>query len=248
VKAPNKKIMRQLLIFSSFLFCLLSCKTKQDKVTPDSSFQFLMTDTTNNFRAQLDLMDFNNRSKLENQIGLKELKNGTNNLEIRLWYDFSFSRSKELYVLRLQYTSCFLSYYRVFLRTRNYTDENRNRKWNPHKDPIVDSCVSKSVLIPATSYKSLHLDSIWLLQSQSALKIPAQISYSDCDSYIIEIADKKRFKYLRHHCAMSYFEITKLKEILTYLDFCARIRSLDMKFNNRFRLIKNKPPTYIEVW
>lgn len=51
------------------------------------------------------------------------------------------------------------------------------------------------------------------------------------NSYIFEIADKKRFKYLRHHCAMGYYEETKLAEISNYLDFCGRIIALARKNN-----------------
>ena len=223
--------MRQLSVLIVFFFCLLSCKTKNDKVVTTGTFQFLMADTANNFRAQWDLRDFNFCSKLENQIGLKEIKDGADSLEIRLWYDFSFSNSKELYILNFQDTGCLLSYYRIYPRQINYDDENRNREWNPYADPIIDSFVSKSALLSIGDAKDLHIDSIWFLKSQSELKISDSIGFTDCDSYTLEIADKNRFKYLRHHCAMGYYNKTKLADILNYMDFCGRIISLATKFD-----------------
>lgn len=224
--------MRQLLILTILISSFLSCTTKTETTASSSGFQLHIPDTANNRRAHWDLDDINYRSKLENQIGLSNLKKGADSLEIRLWYDFSFSNSQELYILKFQGTSCLLSYYRVYPRRINYDDENRNRKWDPYADPIIDSSVSKSVLLTKDNYKNLHIDSIWFLKSQSELKISDRVGFTDCDSYIIEIADRKRFKYLRHHCAMGYYEKTKLTEILRYMDFCGRITALARKHNS----------------
>jgi len=210
---------------------ILSCRIKTETITAPSSFQLLIPDTTNNSRAHGDSDDINYRSKIENKIGLSDLKKGADSLEVRLWYDFSFSNSKELYLLKFQDTICLLSYYRVYLRQINYDDEGRNRAWNPYTDPIIDSSISKSVLLTKDDFKQLHIDSIWFLKSQSELKIPDSVGFTDCDSYIIEIADKKRFKYLRHHCAMGYYNKTKLIEILSYMDFCERITALSRRHN-----------------
>ena len=212
----------------------LSCKTKSEKseskIIKDRFLSFV-TDTTNNSRAQWDLDDLKYRVKLEQQIGLKDLTQGTDSFEVRLWYDFSMGIAQELYILTFQDTVCNLSYHRIYPKHINYDDENRNREWNPYKDPIVDSSVSKSVLLLSKDYKNLHLDSIWFLKSQSELKIPERVGFTDCDNYIIEIADKKRFKYFRHHCAMGYYDKTKLQEILTYMDYCNRIMALTQKHN-----------------
>ena len=225
-------VMRQLLTLTILTVCCLSCKTKTEKVvSPIITDRFLsfVPDTTNNFRAQWDLDDLKYRVKLEQQIGLKDLTQGTDSFEVRLWYDFSMGIAQELYILRFQDTICNLSYHRVYPKHINYDDENRHREWNPYTDPIVDSSVSRSVLLIAKDYKSLHLDSIWFLKSQSELKIPERVGFTDCDTYIIEIADKKRFKYFRHHCAIGYYDKTKLTEILTYMDFCNRIMALTQR-------------------
>jgi hypothetical protein len=226
--------MRQLLNLTILVFCCFSCKTKTEKpvnTTLKDRFLSFVPDTSNNFRAQWDLDDLKYRVKLEQQIGLSDLTKDTDSFEVRVWYDFSMGIAQELYILRFQDTICNLSYHRIYPNHINYDDENRNREWNPYKDPIVDSSVSRSVLLNTRDYNSLHIDSIWFLKSQSELNISDSVGFTDCDSYIIEIADKGRFKYLRHHCGMGYYEKTKLTDILTYLDFCGRITSLTRKYN-----------------
>ena len=223
--------MRSLLIITIVAISIFSCDNKTEKAATSNSFQLIIQDTTNNRRARWDLDDINYRSKLGNQIGLSDLKKGSDSLEIRLWYDFSFSNSQELYTLKFKDTSCFLTYHRIYPRDINYDDENRNRQWNPYADPLVDSSVSKSVLLSKEDLNNMHIDSIWLLKSQSELEISDSVGFTDCDSYIIEIADKKQFKYLRHHCAMGYYNKTKFTEILTFLDFCERITMVARKHN-----------------
>ena len=224
--------MKQIILLTILISSISSCESKSEKAAFKNSIQLFIPDTTNNWRGHWDLDDINYRSKLESQIGLSDLKEGADSLEIRLWYDFSLSNSQELYILKFQDTICLLSYYRVYPRQINYDDQNRDRNWNPFTDPIIDSSVSKSVLLNENQYKDIHIDSIWFLKSQSELKISDSIGFNDCDSYVMEIADKKRFKYLRHHCAMGYYEKTQLKEILAYSVFCGNIVALAREHNS----------------
>jgi hypothetical protein len=106
------------------------------------------------------LRDLKYRIKLEQQIGLSDLTQMPDSFEVRLWYDFSMGIDQELYVLRFQDTICNLSYYRIYPKPINYDDENRSKEWDPYNDPIIDSSVSKSVLLTAKDYKSLHIDSV----------------------------------------------------------------------------------------
>jgi len=215
--------MKQFLRLTILIFGLASCRTSSDKVVSDKGFQIILSDTTANQRAKWDLDDFNYRSKLENQLGLSSLKNGGDSFEIRLWCDFSFSNSQDLYTLKFIDTNCVVSYFRVYPKRINYDDEHRNRNWNPYKDPIIDSSFSKTITISRSKFQNLNLDSVWVLKSQSDLNIPDSIGFTDCSSYIMEIVDKKRLKYLRHHCSMGYYEKTKLNDILMFEGFCGRI-------------------------
>lgn len=218
--------MKKLLRLTILIWGLTSCNTNSNKASSEQAFEIIITDTTKNHRAKWDLDDFNYRSKLESQLGLSNLKNGADSLEIRLWYDFSFSNSQDLYILKFIDTICIVSYFRVYARQIDYDDENRNRSWSPYKDPIIDSSFSKIVTISNDKCQYNNFDSIWFLKSQSDLQIPESINFTDCDNYIIEIADKKRFKYLRHHCSYGYYQKTKLKAILDFEIFCSRITSI----------------------
>lgn len=207
--------MRRLLpaiLFISFL----SCQTKNEP----GGMQLLIPDSANNMRGKWDWNDMEYRSKLASQIGLSDLKKGADSLEIRLWYDFSLGNSQDLYVLKFVDTSCLLSYYQVY-----------PRPMHSFANPIVDSVVSKTVLLTNNQYKELPVDSVWLLKSQSELNIPNSIGFTDCYSYILEVADRKRFKYMRHHCSMSYYEQIKLPQILSYINFCYAITALAHKYH-----------------
>jgi hypothetical protein len=222
---------KRFLVLAIAIVTIFSCMTKTDTTVTSGGVQLLFPDTTNNRRAQSDIDDINRRSILESQLGLSDLKNGADSLEIRLWYDLSLSISKDLYILKFQDTTCLLSYYRVYPRQIRDDQQNGNKKWNPFTDPIIDSSVSKSVLIKNGNLKAFHIDSIWFLKSQSELKISDSIGFTDCDSYVIEIADKKRFKYLRHHCPMAYYNEMKLHDISNYVDFCERIIRLSRRYD-----------------
>lgn len=224
-------VMKQLLHLTILIFGLSSCKTNSNKVVSGQGFQIILTDTTGNHRAKWDLDDFNYRSKLENQLGLSNLKNGADSFEIRLWYDFSFSNSQDLYTLKFIDTNCVVSYFRVYPRAINYDDESRDKSWDPYKNPVIDSSFSRTITLSKSKFKNLNPDSVWVLKSQSDLKIPDNIGFTDCSSHIMEIADKKRLKYLRHHCYMGYYEKTKLEAILLFEDFCGRITSLARENN-----------------
>ena len=218
--------MRKLLLLTILTINFLSCKTNKDEIDNNKKFKIVITDTTNNIRAKWDLDDFNYRSRLENQLGLSNLQNGADSFEIRLWYDFSFSNSQHLYTLKFIDTNCVVSFFRVYPRREVYDEKTKTTHWLPFKDRFIDSSFSKSVTISNFKYKSLHLDSVWTLKSQSDLKISDSIGFTDCDSYIIEIADKQHLKYLMHHCSNGYYEKTKLNAILDFQNFCSRIVSL----------------------
>ena len=101
--------MKQLLYLTILIFVLFSCESKSLKVLSEQKFQIILTDTTGNHTAKIDLDDFTFRSKIENQLGLANLKNGADSLEIRLWFESSFSISVDLYTLKFIDTNCVLS-------------------------------------------------------------------------------------------------------------------------------------------
>lgn len=217
--------MQKVLLLLMVIGCFLSCRTNTEKIAAADTIQLLIPDTTNNQRAQWDLRTIQHCSQIEKQLGLKDLQQGADSFEIRYWYDFSFSNFEELFILKYLDTTYLLSYYRVYLRHINYDDENRDRKWDPFTQAIIDSSVSKNVLLTKGDCKGLELNKIWDLKSQSELGISDNIGFTDCDSYIIEVADKKHYKFFRHHCAGSYYEKIKLPEIKDFIDYYDNLRA-----------------------
>jgi hypothetical protein len=194
----------------------------------EAGFQLLISDTPSNGQAAWDWRDLNHRSKLEKQLGLSDLRKGADTLEIRLWYDFSLADLSELYVVKIYDTSCLLSYYAVYSRPFKYDDTNGNQTWDPYNDPIVDSAFSRTSLLTNEEYRKLYCDSVWFLKSQSELDIPDSIGFTDCDSYVIEAADKNRFRYMKHNCPGAYYEKVRLKAVWDYEAFYERIRFLSI--------------------
>lgn len=212
--------MKQSLLFIALFVVFLSCQTKDGNEVANK-VQLLMADTTNNNRAKWDMEKMGYYSKLEKQLGLSDLKQGADSIEIRVWECFAFSGFQELYRVNLQDTNCIVSYYRVYLRPVSFDDQHR--KWNPFTHPIIDSAFSKATLINNAQYQTIHCDSIWLLKSQSELNIPDSIGFTDCSGEVIEMADKRRFKFILQDCPTAYYEITKLQALLDFGQYAAKI-------------------------
>jgi hypothetical protein len=218
-------------LFSLILILnLLACQTDKDDIDHKDVFQLITPDTTNNSRAKRDLESFKHSSGISKQLNLPDIAKGVDSLEIRAWYSFSFSNSEELYTLKFIDTTCILTYYRVYTRDYNYDEEPR-KIWNPYSEPIVDSAVSKTIILKVDDYRNLHIDRIWNLKSQSEINIPDTIGFTDCDSYSIEIADTKRYKFMKYHCPNAYYEKLKKKEILDFLNSFSEVQLLVQRHN-----------------
>lgn len=225
--------MRQFLSLMILLSCLLSCKTKTENVVATKSFQLLIPDTTNNRRAQVDLRIIQHCSQIAKQLGFKDLQKGVDSFEVRAWYDFSFSNYEELYILKLLDTSYSVSYFRFYCRSYDYDNENRNRQWNAYTQPIIDSCISKTVLLQKDDLKDFSFQEVWNLHSQSELKIPDSIGFTDCYTHTIEVADKRRYKFMSHHCSEPYFDKLKIKDINNFIEYFREVGGIAYKHNVR---------------
>ncbi len=229
--------MRYFSQLTILIFSLFSCKTNTERIVADNSIQLLIPDTTKNKRAQLDLDYIEHYSQIAKLLGFEDLKKGVNSFEIRLWNDFSFVSINELLILKQIDTTYRMTYCRLYFRHFDYENENRNRGWNAFKQPIVDSSFSKTVLLKKEDLNNLNLQEIWSLRSQSELKISDSVDFSDCYTNTIEVADSKRYKFMRHHCPSGYFEKLKLNEINKFTNYFQKIRTLANKTN---AIIKQK--------
>lgn len=214
--------MKQLFLLTTLILVFFSCKTKTAPF-PDNGVQLILTDTTNNGRAQGELSSLEYYSKLESQIGLRDLRRGADSLEVRLWYSFSLSDSRELYILRFRDSIGYLTYYEVHPKGFDFENENRNRQWSPYDDPILDSVSSKTIVLGKKAYENIHLDSLWLLKTESELSLPDSIGFNDCSSFVIEVADRRRFRFLTYHCPGGIYEQTRVKAVMDFMEYYHRI-------------------------
>ncbi len=223
--------MKELLIFI-ILLALFSCRTRTIAKDDTNNIQLLIADTTGNKKAKWDLERVEYYSNITKQLGLRDLKKGVDSFEIRAWYNFSFSNSKELYIIKFIDSTFTISYYRYYLKQFDFENKSRDRNWNAITQPIVDSSVCKSVLGKNGDLKKFDLGNIWNLRSQSELQIADSVGFNDCDTYTIEVADKKRYKFLSHHCPRGYYEKLRLKDINNFIGYFDLIKML--AYNNAF--------------
>ena len=216
-------------------FCLAACKYQVDKTSTKEVFQILIADTTGNRRAYSDISNFDHCRGIARQLNLKDITKGADSIEIRAWYSFSFSHTEELYILKGIDTNWTISYYRIYNRQYDY-DNDRGKDWNPYTQPIIDSSESKTIYINTRNWKDslskLKLDSIWKIPSQSEIKMPKNIGFTDCDSYRIEIADRHKYKFMYYHCPNAYESKLNDHSQLLFLDYYYRISSLARQYNS----------------
>ena len=217
-----------------FIINLFACKTEKGEIDHKNLFQLIIPDTTNNNRAKRDLESFKHVTEISKQLNLRDIAKGVDSLEIRAWYSFSFSNSEELYSLKFIDTTCLLTYYRIYTRDYNY-DEQPRKIWNPFSQPIVDSAISKTIILKVDDYKNLHIDRFWNLKSESQINIPDSIGFTDCESYSIEIADTKKYKFIKYHCPNGYYEKLKKKDILDFLNCFSEVQLLIDSNNARIQ-------------
>jgi len=214
------------------LLALISCRTKTNAKDSTNNIQLLIPETTGNKRAKWDLDTIEYYSKITKQLGLSDLKKGVDSFEIRAWYNFSFSNSKDLYIIKFIDSTFYISYYRYYLKEFDLKNEKRDRNWNPTTQPVVDSSVSRSALGKTSDLKKFALGNIWNLRSQSELQIPDSVGFNDCDTYTIEVADKKRYNFSTYHCPRGYYDKIKLKDINNFISYFDLIKRL--AYNNVF--------------
>ncbi len=219
--------MNRTVLISILVISIVSCNMNAGSPPKVNNILQLLPDTTKNIRASVERDRLLYELKMEHQLGLTDLEYGADSLEIRFWDKFAFNIFEDLYVLNFRDSTCIVSVYHVHCRT--YNNEKPDRNWNLVRNPIVDSFEVKSKRVPAINFKWFPIDSVWNLKSQSELRIPDSVGFTDCNNYSIKVADKKRFKYVSQHCPRGYLNKLNFPEIKTFIDFCESITILAHK-------------------
>jgi hypothetical protein len=173
-------------------------------------------------------------NSIEDQISLAELEKGTDSIEFRLWIEGAFSSMASLYLLKLQDTLAILTYSEIYLRRFDW-DKDDPHNWDPMITPIVDSVKSASILLTSGADKralsEINIDSMLLLLSQR--DVAGSFGALDGESVAVEIANRKRYKFLYYNNPRSSYEHTKEINHLQFLRYSSLLETLAI--NNRLQ-------------
>ena len=218
------------------MLTLFSCQNNLDK-EESTSFERILTDTTNNYRAKWDLDQIKHYNSICKEIGLNSLYNGVDSFEIRAWDQTSFfgmGADENIYSIKFSDTLVSFTFYRIFCKHGSYDNESY-KIWDAFTEAKVDSFTAISKTFPTSIIDSLNFQELWNLKSQSALGIPENIAFADGSTTSIELATKTKYKLIRHHVAYAYFDKTKIQSIKDYMvahDKIIRIFQTNKMYNN----------------
>jgi hypothetical protein len=198
----------------------LSCKNQQSQsVTKQSDslvYERIMADTTNNIEAKIDFEEYEIKKRVCAELGLYDIEQSRDSIEIRVWDEPSMWEPHQLYILKGKDTAWKAIWYLYYQRHNNY-ETGDYKYWDAHQMPVIDSFKAETLSpkqIGWNNYvRDINIDSIWHLLSQSELK--GDYSCLDGYTYTFEIKDKLRYKTIRYRCPngrkeLNHVKITKL--------------------------------------
>jgi hypothetical protein len=124
-------------------------------------------------------------------LSLKGLENGSDSFELRLWNIGSMWDPIIMYILKGNDTNWTCFHYQIF----------RGDSWN-NSVPFVDSLIVNSIKPGKGDWKiflqTLNVDSLWQTAFQWQV-MPPNFGAVDGSSIVVELADRKRYKYLHYY-------------------------------------------------
>jgi hypothetical protein len=187
-----------------FLLFLLSCSDNGVTVGGKSDtlvLQRIIADTSNNIAAQVELEEYDIKKLLCVELGIYDIENSKDSIEVRLWHEPSMWEPHELFIIRGKDTSWKALRY-VFYQRRNNFETEDYKYWDAHKQPIIDSFKAESLFPGNMGWEqyvaSLQIDSLWNFPSQSELE--GDFGCLDGSGHTIEIKDRHRYKAFRYRC------------------------------------------------
>jgi len=206
----NKVIPLKYVIYLSFL--LLGCKTRTGPELESSvdAFQLkrIIADTTKSIDAKIEFEEYQVKKLLCSELGIYELENSQDSLELRLWYEPSIWEPHMLYIIKGNDTLWKAIRY-IFYQRRNNFETQDYKVWNAYKDPIIDTLKAETLFPAEMSWRNyisiLQIDSLWMFPSQSELK--GSYGCVDGSGYTVEIKDRIRYKAFHYQCARGIKEL-----------------------------------------
>jgi len=220
--------MRRLYPILLLFCCLAGCKADSEQLGQKTAIQLIITDTSDFNRRRV-----NRCAEIARQLGMKDLKAGADDFEIRAWFYFMNTIPEELTILRRIDTNYMATFFRIYPRA--YKNDPR-QGWEKYEYPILDSVVSKTIWIPASDVKDLYVDDFWKMASQSKKDTLKHFEFPGCDSYVTEVADRNRYKYITYDCPGGIIKDINYYDELAIAKFYAIVDSINVKY-------KPLPPT-----
>lgn len=150
------------------------------------------TSIADSFVYEIEQRHLKRKRHLCERLALYDLEKATGNFELRIWMLPSMWDPSILYILKGKDSTWTLLHYQYY--TLSVT--NPNYHWD---DPLIDSVAMESVKPQKISWRTyidnLQLDSLWYLQTESAIK-GKEFSVVDGHRYLLEFNDQGKYKYV----------------------------------------------------
>lgn len=220
------------IFYLTILF--LSCTDHQTSNAVNTSqslqVQRIIADTTNNLEAKDEFEGYQIKKLLCAELGIYDIIQSTDSVELRLWHEPSMWEPHELYILKSKDTSWKAIRYLFWQRHASYETEEY-KHWDWYRKPIIDTIRAETMYPRTMSWQqyasNLQIDSLWSFPSQSELK--GDFGCVDGSAYTIEIKDKLRYKAFRYRCARSRDEQHHMK----FTELVEKIKA-PLRYNGMF--------------
>ncbi len=199
------------LILSISILFFASCKAQTISSKSPSAFS---DTTTKPFKKEIPTYDngrpdiFYNLAKAkQKQLDLDTLENGFNNLEIRVWYDFSLVRDRKLVVIINKGTNWTATIYNLIVN------------WDGQTETIISKNIKQVTPKSGWTNFSKRLMDLKILTLPNQLEIPGYGGGMDGRMYNVEIATKNQYRFYGYWEPQEYkdkfWQAKNMDDILT---------------------------------
>ena len=189
VDTCNMKGIYFIALITLLLFA--GCKEQTDSI----HHSFVFVDTTKPFKREIptyqdgsgDLFYFVEKAK-QKQLGLDSLENGFSNLQIRVWYDYSLVKQRDLVVITNKDTNWTATVY------------NLQVDWDGETETIISKQVKQ--VTPKSGWSDFlgKLFDLKILTLPNMNDIPGlDDGWTDGITYNVEIATKNQYRFYGYH-------------------------------------------------
>jgi hypothetical protein len=170
----------KLFFLSSFLL-IVACNVRVNPITQPVTF----IDTSKTFKKEIPSINiFYKLAKAkEKQLGLDSIENGFNNLQVRIWYDFSLVRNRKLIVITNRDTNWNAILYDLQV------------DWDGRKETILSKNVKQLSPKSGWAFFSKELLALDIVTLPDQDDIKEYYGGKDGRTYNVEVATKNQYRF-----------------------------------------------------